>query len=243
MPERIISLGPNHRIIVDDTLNIWKLQFYDTTAAVWKDIMAYKTDDQTISLDPRIRKSIPSVRFSGTEAGAKDLSIRQNAGRIELFDNVAGVVPTDWDLSPKLSFTELKPNTVQFEIPVELFPNAPVTIAADAAASTRVINPVRYLVSNILKKHLKSAFFEVSVLSGGGNHDWELYDITAGLVRASIRTIGAGDWPRLRSDAIDLAGLVVGNEIAASTHVVASGAAGTTKTWRSAKLILIYGVS
>jgi len=49
MPERIINLGPNHRIIVDDVANTWRLQFFDTLTATWKDIMAYKTDTQLIT--------------------------------------------------------------------------------------------------------------------------------------------------------------------------------------------------
>jgi len=52
MPERIVNLGPNHRIIVDDTALTWKLQFYDTVAAAWKDIMSYKTDTQRINRSP-----------------------------------------------------------------------------------------------------------------------------------------------------------------------------------------------
>ena len=42
--------------------------------------------------DISINKSTPAVRLIGTETGAKDLSIRENAGRIEIYDNAAAKV-------------------------------------------------------------------------------------------------------------------------------------------------------
>jgi hypothetical protein len=53
MAERIMNFGPNHRIIVDDTFNMYKLQFYDIVATLWKDIIVYDTMTQkTYALPP-----------------------------------------------------------------------------------------------------------------------------------------------------------------------------------------------
>ena len=50
MAERIVLLGPNHRIIVDDTALTWKLQWWD--GAAWLDVMSYKTDTRRINRVP-----------------------------------------------------------------------------------------------------------------------------------------------------------------------------------------------
>lgn len=42
--------------------------------------------------DVAINKSTPALRLIGTETGAKDLSIRENAGKIEIYDNTAAKV-------------------------------------------------------------------------------------------------------------------------------------------------------
>jgi hypothetical protein len=49
MAEQIILLGANHRILMDDAANTWKLQFYDSATATWKDIMGWDTATQKIN--------------------------------------------------------------------------------------------------------------------------------------------------------------------------------------------------
>ncbi len=48
MADRIIDLGSNHRILVDDTANTWTLQFYDSADAAWKDMLSFDTANQRI---------------------------------------------------------------------------------------------------------------------------------------------------------------------------------------------------
>jgi len=90
MADRIIELGANHRIIVDDTANTWKLQFYDSAAGVWKDIIGYDTSGQKITTDLDVNKDTPATVLRGTETNAKTLAVRENAGKLEIYDVGAG---------------------------------------------------------------------------------------------------------------------------------------------------------
>jgi len=103
MAERITELGPNHRIIVDDTANTWKLQFYDSAAGVWKDIIGYDTSGQKITTDLDVNKDIPATFLRGTETNAKTLALRENAGRLELRNETDNVTV---GLYPKQSATK-----------------------------------------------------------------------------------------------------------------------------------------
>jgi len=74
MAERIINLGPTHRIIVDDTANTWKLQFYDSATAAWKDIMSYDTVNQRINSDFQVADDVKILLGSD-----KDFSLRYDS--------------------------------------------------------------------------------------------------------------------------------------------------------------------
>lgn len=52
--------------------------------------------------DARISGTTPGIRLSGTETNAADLTIRENAGTIELYDEGAGAVAASWNLNPDL---------------------------------------------------------------------------------------------------------------------------------------------
>lgn len=63
----------------------------------------------------------PGLRLVGTETDGEDLTLRENAGQIELYDETAGSVAATWDLNPQLesesivaldaSITELRGGT------------------------------------------------------------------------------------------------------------------------------------
>jgi len=68
-------------MLVDDTANFWKLQFYDSAAATWKDIITFKTEIQKITQDLPVRKDTPALSLIGTESGGKQYDVRESAGR------------------------------------------------------------------------------------------------------------------------------------------------------------------
>lgn len=242
MAVRKIGHGPYHRTIIDDVANTWRLQFYDSVAATWKDIMVYDTDAQTISLDPRISKSIPAIRLSGTETGAKDLSLRENAGKVELYDNAAAAVPLDWLLNPLLSYTELKADTIQLIVDIPILGDAAGgTVAADAIAIVNFAHTTCVLSAEAIK-HLKSASIILDYKWAATADGYlELYDVTGAAVRAtSVLLVGAeaSEWLSLAAT-----GLVAGNTHVVRANVTVAGAAAEVSTLFRAILRITLGVS
>ena len=95
MADRIINLGATHRIRVDDAANKYYIEFYNSTTAAWEVVEQISTVNklieilETITQDVTIKKDTPALRLTGTESGAKDISIRENAGLIEMYDEAA----------------------------------------------------------------------------------------------------------------------------------------------------------
>lgn len=50
----------------------------------------------------RIEEATPGIRLSGTETNGEDLTLRENAGSIELYDESTGAVAASWNLNPDL---------------------------------------------------------------------------------------------------------------------------------------------
>ncbi len=80
---------------IEDT-GKYKLQYWDGTT--WVDKLSIDAATGNVELignflvDIAINKTTPAIRLTGTETGAKDLSIRENAGKIEIYDNTAAKV-------------------------------------------------------------------------------------------------------------------------------------------------------
>jgi len=64
-----------------------EILYYDT-GVEWKEIYAIIP----YTRDLHIRKEIPALRLEGLETGGADLSIRENVGKIEVYDNPAAAV-------------------------------------------------------------------------------------------------------------------------------------------------------
>lgn len=92
MADRIIKLGPFHRIYVDDSSNLAYLQFYNQSTGTWETVIEFDTANKNILTDLPIKKDTPTVKLIGTETGGKELDIRENAGVIEIYDAAAGEV-------------------------------------------------------------------------------------------------------------------------------------------------------
>ena len=100
MAERIILLGPSHRIFLDDVALVWKLQWWSGTA--WLDIMSYKTDTQLINRVPLLTNAEHAdgelvfgklKQESATAASVADTDVEVAHG--------IGVIPTSVTLTPK----------------------------------------------------------------------------------------------------------------------------------------------
>ena len=100
MVERIILLGPSHRIIVDDTALTWKHQWWD--GAAWKDVMSYKTDTQRINRVPLLT----NVEHADGELVFGKLK-QESATSVAVEDvdreiaHALGLTPTSVTLTPK----------------------------------------------------------------------------------------------------------------------------------------------
>lgn len=206
----------------------------------------------TITQDVRLNKATPALRLTGTETGAKDLSIRENAGKTEIYDNQAASVvmaleghasrhaSNGADPIPTggLVKSQLAANTIQLEVPVPLgyIPTGLATDATGVKSESR-----QYLVSAELLACAKAAYFESDLQQlTGGTVNLELYDYTAAAVRASL-TLSATS-KRSRSANI-LASLVSGNPVGVRFNVTTAGAAGSLGGGCSPVLVLVLGVS
>jgi hypothetical protein len=182
------------------------------------------TGEQGFFGDLRVSKATPALRLSGTETGAKDLSIRENAGRLEVYDNVALAV--------------LGQIVYKLEIPVPLG-FIPTGLATDATGVK--FEAKQYVVSAELLACAKAAYFESDLQQlTGGTVALELYDYTAAAVRASLSLSATSKGTR---SADILASLVSGNPVGVRFNVTAAGAAGSLGGGCSPVLILVLGVS
>ena len=83
--------------------------------------MTFDFPDDNNNPNAQITDQLPGIRFTGTETGADDLTLRENAGTIELYDESVGAVAAAWNLDPQLengsvaaldgSVTELREDT------------------------------------------------------------------------------------------------------------------------------------
>lgn len=210
------------------------------------------TGEQGFFGDLRISKATPSLRLSGTETGAKDLSVRENAGKIEIYDNgTASVVMAleshasrhasdgaDPIPTGGLVKSQLAVDTIRLEVPIPLG-YIPTGLATDATGVK--FEGKQHLLGADTLACVKAAYFESDLQQlTGGTVGLELYDYTAAAVRASLSLSATSK--RARSGDI-LASLVSGNPVGVRFNVTVAGAAGSLGGGCSPVLILVLGVS
>lgn len=223
-----------------DTRKLYE-EWWDFGTGTWKVVEQWSADTQTSDIDHSIRKSVPAVRLTGTEIGAKDLAIRENAGAVELYDYGAGAIAIDWSLNPKLAYSELKTDTIQVPIYLPLLTNEQTGLAADSGG-VKYTTPYHWLADTNVKKHLKALYIEAHIEASHADSrtDIELYSESAAVVRGFVR---ANAGARVRS-ADFVAALVEGEEHSVRVNVTtASTTAGATTGCRMARLVMLYGIS
>jgi len=70
--------------------------WYDSTVPEWKVVDQMDLTEQAYETDLHVKKSTPGIRLHGEESGGEDWTIRENAGFLELYDNIAGVLEDEW---------------------------------------------------------------------------------------------------------------------------------------------------
>lgn len=178
----------------------------------------------------------PTLQLEGTEGSALNLSIRENAGQIELFDEAAAAVASAWNLNPLL-----EPNSLE-TVPghVNLMPEgAQRSVAVDStgyAYSGDFYALVEsWMLDSERRVYLEGAYLESSAADEEVTLD--IYDVDAGTVLTSPITFTA-DNRRARST--DIKGnLTAGNQIQIRWDVTtASGTGGATADFIGARLVI-----
>jgi len=200
--------------------------------------------------DIQIKKAIPAIRLIGTETGAKDKIIRENAGAVEIYDVGSGTVDMNIlahqarhiaggaDALSGLTKAQLAADTIRLEIPIPLG-YIPTGLATDSTGIK--FESKQYVVSTDALSCAKAAYFESDLQQlTGGAIALELYDYTAAVVRTNLSL--SATTKRTRSDNI-LASLVAGNTVGVRFNVTTAGVAGSVGGGCSPVLILVLGVS
>lgn len=200
--------------------------------------------------DVQIKKALPGIRLIGIETGGREKVIRENAGAIEIYDVASGSVDMNVlahasrhvaggdDPISGLTKAQLATNTIRIEIAIPLG-YIPTDLATDSTGVK--FETKQYLISSDLLACAKSAYFESDLQQlTGGAVDLELYDYTAGAVRASLSL--SATTKRARSADIR-AGLVAENSVGVRFNVTEAGATGSVGGGCSPVLIIVIGIS
>ena len=254
--------------IYDDERREIYFIWWNSVASAWEKKLTLRLSDNFQLTDLVIEKERPTVGFKGLEVGGRYFTLREDGGKIifrNITDNIdeltidpaarvtlhrhltAGGVSLDLhqlrhiyggaDALTGLDYRQLSADSIRLVSYIS-FGGTRIGLAADTTG-------VKYeagstVVTADLKRHLKAATFEV-VLSRitGGTVAVELFDYTAGTVITSVSLTSA---TRRSTAAVDIAKLVVGNEVGVRWNVT-SASAGAVFDADPVRLLLIYGIS
>lgn len=261
MATAILNLIPNYlRLRSDDAAGKLYLEWYNSAAGTWDIKEQWDADTGNrdvfggLLVDLVVNKSIPAVQLQGTETDAKDLSIRENAGKTEIYDNGAGSVVMTLeshqarhasggaDAISGLAYTQFSADSIQLTVDIPMVADfAGATVAADATG-TPAWPHTTVKVDSATIKHLKSAKLIVDYAwAATADGTIQLYDSTAAAVRGESTAKVGGESSAWEEFAVS--GLVAGNMMVVRANVTAAGAAGETATLYRAILRLTLGVS
>lgn len=181
-----------------------------------------------------ISANIPAYQLEGTETNGENLSLRENAGTLELYDETAAALAGTWDLSPPLENASLAAVDGTRNLQPE---GAQAGLAADATG-IKYEGDMRQRIDSTILNSARSVYIEAATNSSAGDEtvSVEVYDDTALAVAASLDVVGGA--ARARSSDIS-ASLVAGNEVHVRWNVTtASATAGATVDAVGARLIV-----
>ena len=232
MTEHIFELGAGKfKFKYDDATNVHALQWYDSAAAAWKDVMTYNTATQRIT---RLIVTDELTDLLITTAKLADAAV----ATVKLADAGVTEVKVADGATTKAKITA---DTIRIEIPISLLTNSQTGLAADATG-VKYETPYQLLVSADMLQSAKAAYIEAHIEASATDSVTavEFYDATAAAIRGSA---SANAGARVRS--ADFKGsLVAGNEHTVRIDVTtASATAGATTGVQMARLILVIGIS
>jgi hypothetical protein len=174
MAERVLYFGGNHRILVDDSANVLKVQFYNSGTGVWKDLLGFDSATQKIHTVMNIKDGV-QLQF-GTD---RDVALEYLGATDEIRLR---------DLINVLDLLKVKRNVpVQYESLISAINETARTgLAAGSTGikweSIDVLIPpaemLRYATVSIEATWVASHTDSVTTI--------ELYDVTGAVVKASV---------------------------------------------------------
>lgn len=188
----------------------------------------------TLSDRAHISGSVPALQLEGTETNGENLSIRENAGSIELYDETAAATALTWDLAPALENASI----AQVDQSRDLLPEAGQTGQVADATGVQYTGQTNQNVDSWLLNDERTVYVEGATASSAGDEvvDVEVYDPTAAVVVGSVSITGGSK--RARSTDIS-ASLTAGNDVYVRFNVTtASATAGATFDALAARLII-----
>lgn len=96
--ESVLQLSDVFVLVFDTSTNKYTIKWYNSSTAAWEDVVQFDgankqfTEIPTMVQTPQIEENTPGVRLTGTETNGQDLTIRENAGKIEVYDNASAAV-------------------------------------------------------------------------------------------------------------------------------------------------------
>jgi hypothetical protein len=174
MAERIIKFGANHRIIIDDIVNTYKIQFYDSVATSWKDIVGYDTATQQTHALPALKDNLREI--FGTD---KDFALEYASA-----DDVFRVR----DLINSIDLIKLKKNTpLQYE---SILPVIAETARTELVATTTGVKweSADIIIPSTEMMRYGSVALEATWTASNVDSETaiELYDVTGAAVKVSV---------------------------------------------------------
>lgn len=177
---------------------------------------------------------LPKLQLEGTEAGAANLAIRENAGDIELYDESANAVASAWNLNPAIENASL----AQVDQSRDLQPEGAQTGLAADTTGIKYEGKMRQQLDAWLLTDERSVYLEAATQSSAGDEEVtvEVYDDTAAAVADSVAISGGSS----RTRSADISGsLTAGNEAHVRWNVTtASATSGATFDAIGARLVV-----
>ncbi len=223
--EAVLQLSDVLVLVFDTSTNKYTIKWYNSATGAWDDVVQYDGANKQFTLiptmvqTPEIEENTPGIRLKGTETNGQDLTIRENTGKIEVYDNVAASV-----------IGQLPYNLV---LPIPLLTDA-ISGSGTVAAAERL-----YIDTGMLK-NVAEAYWEISydasALTSDGSAD--LIDVTDGETIDSITLTYGTSSERTRSSTNLLTATYPLKEgIEVKVQVTGDGA--NAATLRMARLILV----
>lgn len=190
-----------------------------------------------------VNASTPKVQLEGTESGAENVSIRENAGAIEKYNEANAAVDDTWGFNPGIQEGDFATDALQVWPHLNLQQEGEQAGLAADATGIKYSGQFYIQMDTDITKTADALYVEAATSSSAGDEDVtvEVYDATAAAVIGSVVITGGSN--RARS-ADFLASVTEGNAVYVRWNVTtASGTSGATFDAIGARLVADWGVA